>query len=65
MEKLKLRHHDITDGSKIQLITSPFKANQIIERILLNESAVIGVDIEAAIEMSRFGVICLLQVYFH
>ena len=37
-------------------------ANKIIENILSNESAVIGLDTEAAVEMSRFGILCLLQV---
>jgi ribonuclease D len=37
-------------------------ANKIIENILSNECAVIGLDTEAAVEMSRFGILCLLQV---
>ena len=37
-------------------------ANKIIGNILSNECAVIGLDTEAAVEMSRFGILCLLQV---
>jgi ribonuclease D len=37
-------------------------ANKIIENILSNECAVIGLDTEAAVEISRFGILCLLQV---
>ena len=44
------------------LITDTNEANKILERILQNEHAVIGLDTEAAVEMSRFGILCLLQV---
>lgn len=44
------------------LISKDSQANEIIEEILKNEYAVIGVDTEAALEMSRFGILCLLQV---
>lgn len=44
------------------LITDINEANKILERILQNEHAVIGLDTEAAVEMSRFGILCLLQV---
>ena len=37
-------------------------ANNIIGNILQNEYAIIGMDTEAAVEMSRFGILCLLQV---
>jgi ribonuclease D len=37
-------------------------ANKIINNILSNEYTVIGLDTEAAVEMSRFGILCLLQV---
>lgn len=46
------------------VISSSKEANYILSEILSNESAVIGVDIEAAVEMSRFGILCLLQVIF-
>ena len=36
--------------------------NKILDNILQNEFAVIGIDTEAAVEMSRFGLLCLLQV---
>ena len=47
---------------KFPIIEESEKANQIIDKILENEFAVIGVDTEAAVEMSRFGLLCLLQV---
>ena len=37
-------------------------ANKIIDKILENEYAVIGMDTEASVEMSRFGILCLIQV---
>ena len=37
-------------------------ANQILDKILENEYAVIGMDTEAAVEMSRFGILCIIQV---
>ena len=39
-------------------------ANNILDNILQNQHAVIGLDTEAAVEMSRFGILCLLQVIF-
>ena len=44
------------------LITETETANKILDNILQNQHAVIGVDTEAAVEMSRFGILCLLQV---
>ena len=44
------------------LITETEIANKILDNILQNQHAVIGVDTEAAVEMSRFGILCLLQV---
>ena len=44
------------------LITDINIANNILDNILQNEHAVIGLDTEAAVEMSRFGILCLLQV---
>lgn len=44
------------------VITANSDANEIIESILMNEEAVIGIDTEAAVEMSRFGILCLIQV---
>ena len=44
------------------LITEENIANQIIDKILENEYAVIGMDTEASVEMSRFGILCLIQV---
>lgn len=47
---------------RFPIISDESLANQIINKILENEYAVIGVDTEAAVEMSRFGILCLLQV---
>ena len=47
---------------EFQVITEEHIANNIIDKILENEFAVIGMDTEAASEMSRFGLLCLLQV---
>ena len=44
------------------VISDENAANQIINKILQNSHAVIGMDTEAAVEMSRFGILCLLQV---
>ena len=44
------------------IITESKKGNEILEKILQSEYAVIGIDIEAAVEMSRFGILCLIQV---
>jgi hypothetical protein len=39
-------------------------ANKVLSQILKDKGSVIGVDIEAAVEMSRFGILCLIQVKF-
>ena len=44
------------------VISDEEAANQILNKILQNNQAVVGVDTEAAVEMSRFGILCLLQV---
>jgi predicted transcriptional regulator len=44
------------------VISEESKANEILNEILQNKNAVIGIDTEAALEMSRFGILCLLQV---
>ena len=44
------------------VISDEVAANQIINQILQNSHAIIGMDTEAAVEMSRFGILCLLQV---
>jgi hypothetical protein len=44
------------------IITDSNIANKILDNILKKNFAVIGIDIEAAVEMSRFGILCLLQV---
>ena len=47
---------------EFQLIVDEAMANRILEKILENEYAVVGMDTEAALEMSRFGILCLIQV---
>lgn len=48
--------------SKYKVVTKIEEANLILATILKDKNAVIGVDIEAAVEMSRFGILCLIQV---
>ena len=55
------------DDEKYKSLTYPIildeeNANKILDNILQNDFAVIGIDTEAAVEMSRFGILCLLQV---
>jgi ribonuclease D len=53
---------------EFQLISDEAFANRILDKILENEYAVVGMDTEAALEMSRFGILCLIQVrkiYFY
>ena len=45
-----------------QLISDEAIANRILDKILENEYAIVGMDTEAALEMSRFGILCLIQV---
>ena len=47
---------------EFQIIKDECIANRILDKILENEYAVVGVDTEAALEMSRFGILCLIQV---
>ena len=44
------------------IISDESKANEILIEILKDKNVVIGIDTEAALEMSRFGILCLLQV---
>ena len=44
------------------VISDEEAAHQILNKILQNNQAVVGMDTEAAVEMSRFGILCLLQV---
>lgn len=46
------------------LIDTDEEANKILGEIINNKGCIIGIDIEAAVEMSRFGILCLLQVKF-
>ena len=49
-------------NGEFPVIADENAANKIIDKILENEYAVIGMDTEAAVEMSRFGILCLIQV---
>lgn len=46
------------------LIDTEEEANKILGEIINKKGCIIGIDIEAAVEMSRFGILCLLQVKF-
>jgi hypothetical protein len=46
-----------------KFINNEFEANKILSQILKDKGCVLGIDIEAAVEMSRFGILCLLQVF--
>ena len=50
------------EEGEFQLISDEIIANRILDKILENEYAVIGMDTEAALEMSRVGILCLIQV---
>ena len=50
------------EEGEFQLISDETIANRILDKILENEYAVIGMDTEADLEMSRFGILCLIQV---
>ena len=51
-----------TKSGEFQLISDEAIANRILDKILENEYAIVGMDTEAALEMSRFGILCLIQV---
>ena len=53
---------NLLNSFDIQVIDSEEDAKSVISYIQNDSSPVIGVDIEAAAEMSRFGILCLLQV---
>lgn len=50
------------ETENIFIIESDLKANFVIDEILADKGCVVGVDVEAALEMSRFGILCLIQV---
>ena len=47
---------------KYELVKTESEANKVLKLILKDRGSVIGIDIEAAVEMSRFGILCLIQV---
>ncbi len=52
------------ENQNFYLIDTEEEANKIILQILNDKGCILGIDIEAAVEMSRFGILCLLQVIF-
>ena len=46
----------------VNVIDKDDEACRILSIIMNDHNAVIGIDIEAAVEMSRFGILCLLSV---
>jgi hypothetical protein len=61
------REFDSITGKQEQnffLIDTEEEANKILLEILNDKGCILGIDIEAAVEMSRFGILCLLQVIF-
>jgi hypothetical protein len=46
----------------VNVIDKDDEAFRILSIIMNDDNAVIGIDIEAAVEMSRFGILCLLSV---
>jgi len=52
------------DQQNYFLINTEEEANKILLEILKDKGCILGIDIEAAVEMSRFGILCLLQVKF-
>ena len=52
------------DQQNYFLIDTEEQANKILLEILNDKGCILGIDIEAAVEMSRFGILCLLQVIF-
>ena len=62
MENNSKIEEEIYGKKTFPVISEESKANEILNEILQNKNAVIGIDTEAALEMSRFGILCLLQV---
>lgn len=62
MENNIKKEEEIYGKKVFPVISEESKANEILNEILQNKNAVIGIDTEAALEMSRFGILCLLQV---
>ena len=62
MENNSKIEEEIYRKKAFPVISEESKANEILNEILQNKNAVIGIDTEAALEMSRFGILCLLQV---
>lgn len=52
----------INNSFNIKIIDREDEANMILSVIMKDNNAVIGIDIEAAVEMSRFGILCLVSV---
>jgi hypothetical protein len=46
----------------VNVIDKDEEASRILSIIINDMNAVVGIDVEAAVEMSRFGILCLLSV---
>lgn len=55
---------ELKQDKKITIVESDIKANYILSEIIKDKGCVIGVDCEACLEMSRFGILCLIQVIY-
>ena len=62
MLKAEGKNNSQAESLIYKLITNEDEANLILSTIINDKGCVIGVDIEAAVEMSRFGILCLIQV---
>ena len=55
---------EMENSPKITIVESDIKANFILKEILNSKPCAIAIDCEAALEMSRFGILCLIQVIY-
>ena len=62
ISKIEKEEEENYEKMAFPIIAEESKANAILNEILSNKLAVIGIDTEAALEMSRFGILCLIQV---
>ena len=62
ISKIEKEEEENYEKMTFPIIAEESKANAILNEILSNKLAIIGIDTEAALEMSRFGILCLIQV---
>jgi ribonuclease D len=46
------------------VITQVEEANKILDTIFSDKNPIIGIDTEAAVEMSKHGLLCLIQISY-